>query len=301
MRRIYDAGGTPATVTVDAFLRDWLRAHGPNISAATRVSYSGHIEKHISPLLGGILIGKLQPSDVRRLIADRLAAGLSPATVGRIVTTLRIALGQAHRERSLPDNPAAGVRLPRVEHEPIRALTVEQVVRIREAIRGDQFEALYVLLMGSGLRVGEACALDWRDVDLDAGTVFIRRGKTARSVRTVPVGASVIAALRQHRAHAKRVGPGEPVFLGPRAGERLRTWTISHAFPRLLERHGLPPMRVHDLRHGYATRAVARGVHMRVIADNLGHSNPAITARVYAHVVPEDQRAAADIVGSELG
>lgn len=274
--------------------------HEPNVSPATMVSYSGHVERHISPLLGGIMVARLQPSDVRRLIADRLRAGLSAATVGRIVTTLRIALGQAVKDRSLPDNAAAGVRLPRVIREPVRALTAEQVVKIRDAIRGDQFEAFYVLLMGSGLRAGEACGLDWRDIDFDRRSVFVRKGKTARAVRTVPISAEVVEVLRQHRATAKRVGPREPVFIGPRTKDRLVPSTVSHAFPRLLEAHGLPRMRVHDLRHGYATRSVARGVHMQVIADNLGHANPAITASTYAHVAPEHRREAADIVGSEL-
>jgi integrase len=270
------------------------------VRASTLVSYQGHVERHISPLLGGIVVARLQPSDVRRLIADRLAAGLSPASVGRIVTTLRIALNQAVRDRSIPDNPAAAVRLPRVQREPIRAATADDFSRIREAVRGDQLEALYVLLMGTGMRCGEACDLDWRDVDLDGGTVFIRRGKTSRSVRTINLSASVVLALRAHRAKAPRVGPNEPVFLGPRAGERLRTWTVSHAFPRLLERHGLPRMRVHDLRHGFATRAISRGASLRTVADILGHARPSQTTDTYAHVVPEDQRQAVDFVGAEL-
>lgn len=300
LQRAFRAGSSPAASTLDEYLRSWLIDHGPSIGARTLVSYRGHVEQHISPLLGGILVARLQPSDVRRLIADRLAAGLSPATVGRVVTTLRIAINQLVRDRAITDNPAADVRLPRVEREPVRALTAEQVSRIREAVRGNPLEAVYVLLMGTGMRAGEACDLDWRDVDLDHGSAFIRKGKTPRSRRTVHLSAPVVAALLAHRARAKRVGANVPVFLGPRGGERLLPSTINHSFRRLLARSGLPPMRVHDLRHGFATRAVARGVHMRVIADSLGHSNPSITANIYAHVVPDDQRAAADVVGSEL-
>lgn len=300
MLRAYQPGGNPATHTLDAFLQRWLTEHGPNVSEATAVSYRGHVERHISPLLGGIIVARLQPADVRRLIADRLHAGLSPTTVGRIVTTLRIALNQAVADRVLPDNVAKSVKLPRVRREPVRAATADDYGRIREAVRGDPLEALYVLLMGTGMRVGEACDLDWRDVDLDAGTVFIRRGKTPRAVRTVNLSQSVVMALRAHRARSKRYDPTEPVFLGPRAGERLRTWTVSHAFPRLLERHGLRRMRVHDLRHGFATRAISRGASLRTVADILGHSRPSITSDIYAHAIPEDQRQAVDIVGSEL-
>lgn len=298
--RSYRAGGSPSSATLDEYLHRWLLEHQPQVRPSTFVSYRGHVEQHISPLLGGIITARLQPADVRRLIAERLAAGLSPATVGRIVTTLRIALNQAVNDRSLPDNAAAAVRLPRVHREPVRAATAEDIARVREAVRGDELEALYVLLMGTGMRVGEACSLDWRDLDLERGTVFIRQGKTPRAIRTINLSASVVAALRAHRGRSRRVGPDEPVFLGPRAGERLRTWTVSHAFPRLLGRHGLRKMRVHDLRHGFATRAISRGANLRTIADILGHSRPSITTDVYAHVIPEDQRQAVDSVGAEL-
>lgn len=300
MLRLFRGGGSPATETLDDFLHRWLEEHRPSIRASTATSYAGHIDRHISPLLGGIVVSRLQPPDVRRLIADRLRAGLSPATVGRIVTTLRIALNQAVADRELPDNPASAVRLPRVQREPVRAATADDLHRIREAVRGDELEALYVLLLGTGMRAGEACGLDWRDVDLERGTVFIRRGKTPRAVRTINLSASVVAALKEHRIRSKVVGPTMPVFLGPRSGKRLQVWTVSHHFPRLLERAGLPHMRVHDLRHAFATRAISRGASLRTVADILGHSRPSITTDVYAHAVPEDQREAVDFVGAEL-
>jgi len=151
MLRSFRAGGAPAAETLDEYLRHWLADHGPNVGPRTHVSYRGHVELHIAPLLGGILTARLQPGDVRRLIADRLRAGLSPATVGRIITTLRIALGQAVRDRTIPDNPASAVRLPRVDREPIRAASAADIVALREAVRGDELEALYVLLMGTGI------------------------------------------------------------------------------------------------------------------------------------------------------
>ena len=123
LRRAYGAGADPATMTLDIYLEAWLLDHGPSVRATTLKSYRGHVRDHIRPLLGGIVVNRLRPADVRRLIADRLAAGKSPATVGHIVTTLRIALGAAVRDRSIPDNAATAVRLPRVENEPIRPLT----------------------------------------------------------------------------------------------------------------------------------------------------------------------------------
>ena len=292
LRRAYSAGADPAKGTLDHYLADWLASHRHVVRASTMTSYRGHVELHISPLLGGISVARLRPSDVRRLIEDRLAAGLSPATVGRIITTLRIALNQGVRDRTLLDNAANGVSLPRVHREPIEAMTAATAQHILDAVRGDHLEALYVLLLGSGMRVGEACALDWRDVDLDSGSVFIREGKTRAARRTIPLPAFVVAALRAHRASAKRVGPAEPVFLGERSSERLRVDSASHQFPALLQAQGLPRLTVHQLRHATATLLLQRGVPMRDIADILGHANPSMTANVYSHVSQDSKRLA---------
>jgi integrase len=115
--------------------------------------------------------------------------------------------------------------------------------------------------------------------------------KSAR-IRATPISEEAVEALRAHRGKTPRYGLDEPVFLGPRTKERLRGSTVSHAFPRLLERAGLPRMTVHQLRHGHATLLLAQGVPMRVIADQLGHADPGFTARVYSHVVPSMQNAA---------
>lgn len=288
LRRTYAAGGDPSQQTLDEYLADWLRDHGPTVRPSTLVSYTGHVDNHISPLLGGIPLRKLRATDVRRLIADRLAAGKSPATVGRIVTTLRIALTQATRDRVILDNPAAAVRLPRVTAEPVAALTEDEADRIVDATRGTWMETLVALLLGTGIRLGEACGLDWSDVDLERSFVLVRVSKT--KVRAVPMSDTATEALRKHKAAAKVYGPAEPVFLGDRSGKRLSGASVSHAFPLLLKRAGLPSMTPHGLRHGVASLMIAKGVHMRVVAEQLGHSNPAMTARVYAHVLPESQR-----------
>ncbi len=298
--RATHAGVDPAKGTLDHYMRDWLADVRSTVRPPTYVSYAGHNRLHISPLLGGIPIVRLRPSDVRRLKADRLAADLSAATVGRILTTLRIALNQAVRDRLLPDNPATAVPLPRVEREPVEALTEERAQQVVDVVQGSLIDNLVVLLLGSGMRVGEALGLDWRDVDLEQGFVIVRRSKS--QVRAVPVSDDAVEALRAEMGKTARYGPDEPVFLGERRSrktrqiERLRPDTVTHLFPRLLEQAGLPRMRIHDLRHGVATLLVARGAHMRVIAEPLGHRNPSLTAKTYAHVVPESQREAVGLL-----
>jgi len=148
-----------------------------------------------------------------------------------------------------------------------------------------------------GLRLGEAVALNWRDVDLDRGTVAVKSGKTARARRLVKLAPFAIAALRNHRARSTIVGAGEPVFRGIRTGRRIRTDAAYAHWQRLRADAGLPPMRIHDLRHAHASLLLAGGTPMQLIADQLGHANPALTARVYAHVLDSHREAAVDRMG----
>lgn len=209
-------------------------------------------------------------------------------------------------KHNISDNPASGIKLPKVEREPVHPMTMAEAERLLETISGDRFENLYRLLLGSGLRLGEALGLDQGDIDLDREFVSVRRSKT--KVRATLISADAVAALRAQLAASPRRGPAEPVFLGPRSGERLSGFTVSHAFPRLLGRAGLPRMRVHDLRHATATLMLASNIPMQVISEQLGHANPAMTAKVYAHVIPAAQRLAVGVLpslgsqnGSRLG
>lgn len=295
--RATQAGVDPGKGTLDRYMRAWLADVQTTVRPSTRRSYEGHFRLHISPLLGGIGLVRLRPSDVRRLKASLLEAGKSPATVGRILTTLRIALNAALRDRILLDNPADAVAIPRVELDPVSPLAEADAAAIIAACRGSSVEHLVVLLLGSGLRLGEALGLDWRDVDLDAGYVVVRHSKTR--VRAVPVSDDAVEALRSQKAATPRYGPGEPVFISQKRSrlthhrDRMRADSALGIFQKRLADAGLPRMRLHDLRHGVATLLVARGVHMRVIAEQLGHRNPSMTNR-YAHVVPASQREAVD-------
>jgi len=301
LRKAYGRGALDgAMMTLDAYLGEWLDGVRPSVRPATFVSYSGHVRMHISPLLGGIVVGRLRPQDIRRLIADRLSVGLSPTTVRRIITTLHMALNRGIADGSLETNPANGLSLPRAQRHVITAMSWDDADAIVAAVRGDQFEALYVLLLYAGLRLGEAVALDWRDVDLDRGTILVRQGKTAAARRTVPLADFAWDALRRHESFATG-GKLSPVFRAPRNGQRLRGDVVTHAFPRLLERAGLPRMRVHDLRHGTATLLVAQGVPMRDIADLLGHATPSVTANTYAHVTFAQQRKAIQTLNRRQG
>lgn len=288
--RAYRGGAAPASQTLDAYLAEWLPAHSRSIRASTAASYRTHIDRHIGPLLGGIPLAKLQPRDVRRLITQMEQAGKSAGYIHLVIRTLSVALNAAVGERTIQDNATVGVKLPRIEREPVRPLVRTEADAILDAVTGTWVERPVRVWLGSGLRRGEVLGLDQRDVLLDAGFVRVRVSKTI--IRAVPVSGDAVDALREALAVAPRRGPNEPVFFSPRTGQRMRGDSITHALPRILEDAGLGHVTPHLLRHGAATLMLADGAPMRVIAEQLGHRNPSLTARVYAHVVPEAQRRA---------
>lgn len=284
--------GRPSRNTLADWLAEWLTAHGRSIRPSTLTSYRGHVRLYIEPLLGRIRLSDLAPRDVRRLIGDLEAKGRSAATIQLVIRTLSTALNAAVADRLIRDNPASRVPLPRIEREPVRALTAADADAILDAVAGTWIERPVRVWLGSGLRRGELLGLDQRDLALERGFVVVRRSKT--SVRAVPVSDDAVQALREALAAAPRRGPAEPVFFAPRSGDRMRGDSITHALGVRLEAAGLGHLTPHALRHGVASLMLAEGHQMRVIAEQLGHRNPSLTAAVYAHVVPSAQRAAVD-------
>lgn len=291
-------GETPnVDLTVGEYLERWLTARR-KIRASTAALYRSHVETHIRPALGDVPMTDLQPRHVEAFVSalarktSRTGRPLGPATIRGILTTLRSALATGVRRRELPDNPAQGIETPEYRPEPVVALTVADARALVDAVRGTWIEQLVRFLLGSGVRIGEAVALNQGDVQ--PGFVRVKRAKTV--ARAVPVSGDAMAALVEAVRSAPRNGPREPVFFGPKSGDRLTRVVATHALPRVLERAGLRRLTPHGLRHGTATLMLAAGTPMRVIAEQLGHANPAMTAKVYAHVIPEAQRRAVDIL-----
>lgn len=289
LKDTYSAGGDPAAGTLSEYLEGWLRSHGRGVRSSTRTSYEGHVRLHIDPLLGGIPLARLRAKDVDRLIDELQRKGLKPGTIIRIVTTLRIALNAAVKRRVIPYNEAESVVLPDYEPEPVRALTSAEADAILDAVRGHWVERIVRLLLGSGMRLGEAIGLDQGDAVLDG--LFVRVRVTKTRVRAIGITEDAADAIRESIADAPRRGPNEPIFFGPRTGDRLRGDSVTHVLPRLLERAGIGHLTPHGLRHGAATLMLTAGFDLKTIASQLGHRSPNITTR-YAHVVPERERAA---------
>ena len=263
---------------------------------------------------------------------------IGPATLRRIHATLRSALNSAVKRNVLPFNPALHVELESVKRPravvwtearvaawragaprpSVAVWTPEQTGAFLDFALTDPLYPLFHLIAFRGLRRGEAVGLPWVDVDLDRGQVTVSQQvvqlgwatevgqpKTQGSERTIPLDRATTEVLRHHQQRQqelRRILGSAYVETGlvftREDGVALHPAYVTARFERLVKAADLPPIRLHDLRHGAATLALAGGVPLKVVQEMLGHSSLAITADTYTSVLPEVAREAAERVAA---
>jgi integrase len=269
------------------------------------------VRLHLGPTIGNVRLDRLNALQVQSVYGRKLEAGLSPPTVEIVHATLHKALKQAVGWTLIPRNVAEAAMPPRPVGREIKPLSRERARALLEAARGDSLYAFYVLAVTTGMRNGELLALQWRDVDLDAGTLRVRRTvfngdvsppKTAAGNRTIRLTGMAVVALREHRLTTARQRIYEWVFPS-RAGTPLSVHNVhNRSWKPLLERAELPAStRMHDLRYTCATLLLSRGVPVKVVSEMLGHGDVAITLGVYQSVLPDMQESAARVMEEALG
>jgi integrase len=245
---------------------------------------------------------------------------LSATTVRYMRVILRIALNQALRDGLLAQNVAALVKGPRAVRHEISPLSPEQMKKLLTAAKGSRDEAIYTVAVALGLRQGEILALKWDDVDFKAKTLTVRRTvqrvegklvfsdpKTEKSRRTLPLPEVLAEALKQHHQLQKaerllsKFWQDHNLIFPSSIGTPMESRNLVRDFHELLVKAELPPMRFHDLRHTAATLMLLQGVDMRRVMAMLGHSQIALTANTYSHVMTEMLRDAADKMDDLLG
>ncbi|CAA9321932.1 MAG: Integrase [uncultured Chloroflexia bacterium] len=303
---IFDSGN----ITVGEHLDQWLKnCVKHSVKQTTYENYEYVVRRHLVPAIGAKRLGKLSPAQVQSLYRQKLDAGLAPRTVRLIHTVLHRALKQAVRWGLVPRNVTDAVEVPRPQKKEIRPLTPEQVKTLLRAAEGDRLEALYVLAVTTGMREGELLGLRWEDVDLEQEVVRVRQQLTrtrsglsftkpkngkGRSVALMGTAAKALRAHRdaQDRERSRLAGLWQETGLvfTSATGTPLDVGNLTYrSFRPLLERAGLPRVRVHDLRHSFATLFLSNGTHPKIVQEMLGHSNISMTMDTYSHVLPNMQ------------
>jgi integrase len=330
----------PSAMPLGDYLDEWLTARrsgpGRTIRATTADSYAAAIRAWVRPHLGGAALRDLTPARLtawhvllrtrggRPTKAHPGGAPLGTRSVVLAHTIVSKALDHAVQAGKLPTNPARSIPVDdRPHHRSVqkveRVWSADEARAFLDATRGDRLHPLWCLMLDTGCRRGEASALRWTALDLDAGTVAIRASrthagheivegdpKTARGHRTVTLHPSTVALLRQWRRRLleDRMAAGAAytdtgfVFVDE-IGRPYRPDGLSHRFVAVTARSGLTPIRLHDLRHTSATLLLLSGVPVHVVAGRLGH-DPAVCLRTYAHFLPSSDAEAAAVLGAAI-
>nr|MBA2521198.1 site-specific integrase [Chloroflexia bacterium] len=288
---------------------------------ATHRRYADLTRLHVLPSIGGVQLRRLTPVQLQALQPAWRDKGLSATTGRQIHYILHRAFGQAVRWRMIATNPCDLIDPPRRSTPEMKVWDARQTAAVLATGDATNLAALWRLALLCGLRRGELLGLRWDDVDLDRGTLAVRRTlsrgnggtwelgqpKTAAGQRAVALPASCVAALRAHRDRQgfERQRLGELwqdlgfLFTG-RLGTPLHVNVLDNAFRELIAGAGVPRIRFHDLRHTCATLLLAAGVHPKVVQERLGHSDVGMTLNRYSHVMPGMQEAAADALDAAI-
>lgn len=275
-------------MTLEAYLHEWVELRAPGLRPRTIGSYTSLIRLHIAPSIGSRKLAKLKARHIARMLQGIIDAGHT-RTAELCFVLLRAALRSAVEQRRIEWSPMDAVTRPKHDPAETHVWTQAQTRAYCEAIDGDRHQIAWLLAVGLGLRRGEICGLRWSDIDLRARVLHVRnqrqrlddgrmidaKPKSRAGTRTLPLPRMIYDALR--RSYQFGGGYVEPITPSG----------LNAAHRRLLSRLDLPYIRLHDLRHTMVTNALRNGAAMRMISSVIGHSDPALTARVYAHVDDE--------------
>lgn len=311
----------PSKITVKEWLENWLTNYLGNVKPSTALLYRQQAEMYIIPRLGSLKLEVLTSDQIQKFYNELFRSkedggkGLSAKTVKNVHGVFHKALEQAKKNHVLRFNPSDACELPRIYRQEIKPLDQEQAAEFLREIQGHTHEYLFQIALFTGMRQGELLGLSWDSLDLDHGTLTVKRQlcrekkkggtyyfsppKNNKS-RVLTLAPSVVRLLRWQKLkqNGDRLKAGEAwedtglVFTNP-VGGLLSYRTVYDCFKRVLNKLGLPDVRFHDLRHTYAVFALQSGDDIKTVQENLGHATAAFTLDIYGHVLDEMKRASA--------
>ena len=290
-------------------------------SENARSSYRMFLDKHILPVLGDVLLVEVSPAMISKLLIDFQRAGYAHATTVKLYNILNGIFEMAFLDDSIPMNPMLRVKrpAPRKDEQPKeesdKAYTVQELSYILSCAAQEplQWQTYISLAADAGLRRGECCGLQWSDIDFKAGAVTVRRnlqytaaaGVYATSpkngkVRVVDVGPDTLALLKQLREKQAQSCISKWCFTQEGTAEPMHPQSPTRYFQKFGQRYGVKDFHPHKLRHSSASIAITSGADVVSVSERLGHSDTAVTLRMYAHANEESIRRAGQTVRDAL-
>ncbi|MGG1518748.1 site-specific integrase [Paenibacillus oryzisoli] len=304
------------------FLEHWMDNYVKyNCEETTAYGYRNIVYKHIAPFLGDIPLQKLQPKHIQQYYKHLIdEKKLSPNTVHKHHASLRKALDYGLKQQYVYRNVADAVSLPKRKRFEGKSYTKEQLSLLLEKVRDTKLELPVKLCVFLGLRREEVCGLKWEWVDLQNRTlkiqevrtvagkhVIVKPPKTEKSRRTLFVEDELYDILLKTQKRQKELKQllgkdyEDSGYVFTRDdGKPYRVNSVTERFKEFLENNNLPRLRLHDLRHSFASILYDEGVDLLAISQALGHSDLSTTSRVYLHTFDKNHKNTVSAMSSAL-
>lgn len=285
------------------------------MSENSRSNYQGYLDKRIYPAIGDMKLPEITPAQITAMLLDIQTEGKAHSTVIKVYTILHSLFKMAYLCDMIDRNPMDKVERPRPRKDEVKttepsAYTAAEVQRITNCLEREplKWRTLIHLLIDTGIRRGECCALQWKNIDFKSGAVTIagnlcytkQKGvyldtpKNGRS-RTVYAGEITVALLRRLREEQANKAISAYVFTQEASSEPMHPQSPTRYLKKLSERYGISDLHPHKLRHTFASVAITSGADVASVSEALGHSDKAVTLRMYTHANEDSVRNAAEI------
>jgi len=293
-----------ARTTFGDYAPSWIRTYQGRTSRGIRpetvADYARDLERDAIPFFGGMRLAEIEPRTVKAYAAHIAARGLAPNTVRLALAPVQALLATAHEEGLIRSNPAAGLRIAqRIQHdadaEQAKALTAAELRRLLAELP-PPWRLFVEFIAHTGLRISEAVALRWGDIDLGHSRVQVRRRRYLGNLappksrfgrRDIPLTAGMTRSLWELRKQAG-VGLEAPLFPSKTGAPLDPSNVFSRVFKPAARRAGVPWAGFHTLRHTCATMLFRQGYNAKQVQVWLGHHSPAFTLATYVHLLPDD-------------
>ena len=290
------------------------------ISENSRSSFQGNLDRWIYPALGEMKMPDITAANISALLLDMQAQGKAHATCIKVYTVLKSIFKMAYLSDIIQKNPMDKVERPKQRKDEVRgieaeAYTIDGVKHILFCLEKEplKWQALIRLLVDTGIRRGECCGLQWKDVDFKGNTITVagnlcytpqkgvyldtpKNGKT----RTIDVDPAIIALLQQLRLQQAGHALSPFVFTQDNSPEPMHPQSPTRYLKKFSARYGIDNLHPHKLRHSFASIAITNGADIASVSEKLGHSDKAVTLRMYTHADAESMKRASQIFRDAL-
>lgn len=306
----------PSKIKLSTWLDTWLLEYKKNsVKVGTYINYEQSIRTRIKPALGGYALKEIRNDMVQKFVNQLKEKELSASTIENTYCVLKMALEQAVDNDMISKNPANKIVLPKRTKKETRALSLEEQEAFIKVAREYSNGEAFILILATGLRIGEALALTWEDIDFENKTLTVNKtqvehviredGKSVRKVnygtpktktgnRTIPLIPAAIDLLKEVRKkqedQRKKLGKGyqqNNLVFCTFDGKVIFISNMERRVKLIAKRIGAEDVHPHTLRHTFATRGLENGIELKVMQVLLGHSKIDMTANIYTHVLPE--------------